>query len=215
MLPQTPQWLMHAERRFGFLAVPNLAIFLVAIQAIGYVMLWLKAGSDPYAADLLVERLVLIPEAVIQGEVWRLITFIAIPLSMNFFMVLILWFLYFILSSLAQAWGDFKLTLYVLIAWLGTIVASMVTGISTDSFILMETSFFFALATLAPNNEVYLFFVIPVKIKWVAIITAILMFAWPLLLGSLADKIFLVVASLNYILFFGPYFWNMMRQKVR
>jgi len=206
---QSPRWLESAERKFGFLAIPNLGLVLVALQALGSLLLWFKAGSDPDAMSILLERLVLDPQAVFAGEVWRIVTFLAIPLSTNLLMIIVLWFLYFVLSSLAQSWGDFKLTVYILIAWIGTVLASLIFQVPVESFLLIESSFFFALATLIPDYEVLLFFLVPVKIKWVALVTAVMMFFIPLVFSGWDYKLYLIVASLNYILFFGPYFFDM------
>lgn len=211
---QAPRWLEWAERRMGWLSIPNLGLFVVALQAMGFAFLWIKAGSDPYSAAALTERLVLDPQAVLAGEVWRIVTFLTIPLSPNIWMVFVLWFLYFVLSTLGHVWGDFKLTIYFLIAWLAAVSSSLLFGVTVDSFLFIESTFFFAVATLIPDYEILAFFVLPIKIKWVALFSATLMVLVPLLMGDWAYRLYVLVASLNYLIFFGPGFLRRIRQEM-
>ncbi|HSQ42425.1 MAG TPA: hypothetical protein VLM37_09120 [Fibrobacteraceae bacterium] len=208
---QPPRWLGWAERHFHWLTIPNLGLFLVALQTLGFAFLWIKGASDPYAAANLAQLMVLDPQAVLSGEIWRIFTFLTIPLSNSIWMIFVLWFLYFVLSSLAQAWGDFKLTIYFLIAWLATVVASLLFRVPVDSFLFIETTFFFALATLIPDYEILFFFLLPIKIKWVALFSACIMILVPLLVGDWAYRLYVLVASLNYLLFFGPAFYYRLR----
>ena len=212
---QAPRWLNWAERKFGWIAIPNLGIFLIALQAMGFAFLWIKSGSDPYAAAAWTQRLVLDPHAVMAGEVWRVVTFLTIPLSNDIWMIFVLWFLYFVLGSLGSAWGDFKLTVYVGIAWLAAVLGSLLFDVPVDNFLFIESTFFFALATLIPDYEILIFFVLPVKIKWVALFSATLMILVPLLFGDWAYRLYVVVASLNYLLFFGPGFYNRIKLEMQ
>ena len=211
---QAPRWLDKAERKFGWLTIPNLGVLIVALQAMGFIILWFKAGSDPFAAASMVQKLVLDPQAVLAGEVWRIFTFLCIPLSQDLWMIFVLWFLYFVLGSLGHAWGEFKLTLYFLISWLSTVIASLLFSVPVDSFLFIETTFFFALATLVPDYEILIFFVLPVKIKWVALFSATLMILVPLLVGDWEYRLYVLVASLNYLLFFGPGFYQRIRMEM-
>lgn len=210
-----PKWLEYAERKFHWIAIPNLGMFLIALQAMGFAFLLLKSGSDPYAASAILQMLVLDPNAVLAGEVWRVVTFLTIPLSNDIWMIFVLWFLYFVFSSLGRAWGDFKLTVYFLIAWLGAVAASLIFKVPVDSFLFIESTFFFALATLIPDFEIYILFVLPVKIKWVALFSATMMILIPLLAGDWAYRLYVLIASLNYLLFFGPGFYNILRMEMR
>ena len=94
MFNSDPKWLRFLERRIGWIAIPNIAILLITLQALGFIAINMNPG---FAAIL-----ALIPEAVLQdGEYWRLITFLAMPLSNSvLWMFFVLWFLYFILGTL-------------------------------------------------------------------------------------------------------------------
>jgi hypothetical protein len=90
-MAQSPRWLDRLERVLGWLAIPNIAVIFVTLQALGFLML----SSDP----IWLTRLALVPEMVSAGEYWRLVTFLALPVSMSLLWVIFsLWFLYFILN---------------------------------------------------------------------------------------------------------------------
>jgi hypothetical protein len=100
-MAQSPRWLDRLERVLGWLAIPNIAVIFVTLQALGFLML----SSDP----IWLTRLALVPEMVSAGEYWRLVTFLALPVSMSLLWVIFsLWFLYFILNMIENEWGAFK-----------------------------------------------------------------------------------------------------------
>lgn len=203
----TPRWIKWLEKRFEWISIPRLGLYLVVLQAMGFLLV---AGKPEF-----VGQLVLDPQAVFAGEIWRVVTFLAIPMSNSFLVIFVLWFLYYVMNSLERAWGAFRLTLYFLIAWIGAVLCSLLLGIPIETFILIETSFFFALATLIPDFEILLFFILPIKIKWIAIFTAIIMIAIPLAFGSWAQRLYLLVACANYLAFFGPGFYLYLKQEMR
>src|ERR1051326_17105 len=103
---QTPKWIDRFERLMPGLGIPNLALFLCGAQAIGF---FLVLSQGARALNLLV----LYPDLVIKGELWRLVTFLALPLSLSpIWMVFVLMFMYFIINGIEQEWGDFRTTLY-------------------------------------------------------------------------------------------------------
>jgi hypothetical protein len=68
---------------------------------------------------------------------------------------------------------------------------------------LLNLSLFFAFATLYPDIQIYVLFVLPLKVKWLAFLSlAPLMLE--LVLGSLATKAAILVSFLNYFVFFAP-----------
>ena len=160
------------------------------------------------------ERLVLYPEQVFQGEIWRIFTFIAIPLTNNFLVFFVLWFFYDVMVWLEEIWGSTLLTVYFLFAWFSTVLASVLTGMSAETFAYMECSFFFALATLAPNREIYLFFILPIAFKWIAVFIAAVLLIVPLLLTAYESLFYLILLFANYLLFFGKDYWLFFRKKL-
>jgi len=195
---QTPKWIDRLERLMPGLGVPNLALYLVGAQALGFLL----ALTQQSVLGLLY----LDPALVLKGEVWRLITFLVMPLSISpLWMVFVLGFLYFIINGLEEEWGEFRTTLYVLVAVVLTITFSLVFQWPITNIVQLQSTLFFAAATVAPEYQILLFFVIPVKMKWLAWVSvAYIIFA--LIFGSWLSRLYLLTMYANYLLFFGPYF---------
>ncbi|GHV11882.1 hypothetical protein AGMMS49938_03370 [Fibrobacterales bacterium] len=194
-----PNWLVWADKNLKWFSIPQLPLLLTIIQTVGF---FLSMGRPSFVSSL-----VLYPSAVFGGEFWRIFTFIAIPLSNNFLVLFVLWFFYGIMTWLESVWGSTLLTVYFLVSWASTVLASLLVGIPVETFAYMECSFFFALATLNPNREIYLFFILPVAFKWIAGFIAIVLLAVPLFLGSYYQWIYMILLFANYLLFFGRDWW--------
>jgi hypothetical protein len=68
---------------------------------------------------------------------------------------------------------------------------------------MLFASLFFAFARFYPDQVIYLFFILPVKIKWVAWASAaFLLFGF--FVNSNSYRMALVAAFTNYLIFFGP-----------
>ena len=144
--------------------------------------------------------------AILSGQVWRLVTFIFVPPSNQniFFFAITLYFFYFIGNALEREWGSNKFTIFYFFGVLLNILAGFLVGSASMYYVNM--SMFFAFATLFPDLQFLLFFIIPVKAKWLAWFDA----AWFALsiIQYLAYGMFLlaiipVLAILNYLLFFA------------
>ncbi len=191
----------------SWLAIPGISVLLVTLQGLGFLMVM----SDP----IWITRLALIPEAVLLGEPWRLITFLALPLSMSPIWVLFsLWFLYFVVNLIEQEWGAFKTTLYVLISIMVTIGFSFAFSYPVTNISKFESSLFLAAAALFPEMEIRLFFAIPVKIKWLAWFTLALV-GIELVRTDWMDRFFILAIYSNYLVFFGPQLLGQIKNAVR
>jgi hypothetical protein len=190
------------ERRFGRFAIPGLLRIVVALTALVYLLTFLNRDF--------ISVLTLEPARILHGEVWRLVTYIFIPGAIGqpgsmvqpLWLLLALWFLLFIGERLEQAWGAFRLNLYFLIGMIGTTIAAFFFG-AQFSNAMLASSLFFAFANFYPEEVIYLFFILPVKVKWLAWIAA----AWLLLQfvsGPTSLRMALVAAFANYLIFFGP-----------
>jgi hypothetical protein len=166
------RWLDRIEQRLDWLHFPGLFKYLTFLGVIAYACQWAR----PDIALLLdFDR-----EKILAGEVWRVFTFLFVPMGMRSFSawgVFILFFavqLAFMISdSLEEAWGTTRTTLYILVGWLGLIIAQFVFApYSLASGLLLSTSMFFAFATLYPRVELMLFFIIPVQVRILAWISA-------------------------------------------
>jgi hypothetical protein len=204
----SPQWLRTLERKMQWLAVPHIAVLFVTLQALGFLMVM----SDP----IWVPRLALIPQAVtINGEYWRLITFLALPLSTSpIWVIFTLWFLYFVINLIENEWGAFKTTLYVLVSITVTIAFSLAFGYPVLDVSKFESSLFLAAAALFPDMTVSLFLIMPVKIKWLAWF-ALAMLGWEFINSDWLERFFTLAIFSNYLVFFGPSMLNNIRLALR
>ena len=188
-------WLDKLEKRFGFLTIPA----LIRIVVVFNVLVWGLVYLNPDFRFVLA----LDPARIVHGEVWRLITYIFLPQSFNLlWMVLALWFLWFIGDGLERAWGAFRLTLYFFVGMIGTTIAAFFFGSNFSSTMLIS-SLFFAFARFYPDVVIYLFFILPVKIKWLAwVYAALLLFGF--VVGTNSYRMAVIAAMSNYLIFFGP-----------
>jgi len=192
------------ERRFGFIGIPGLPRILVGFAALVFGLAWLLPGF--------VSILTLDPDKILHGEVWRLFTYIFIPQSLHpLWVIFALWFLWWVGEGLERAWGSFRLTLYVLVGMIGTTVAAFFFGSNfSNSMLLM--SLFLAFAHFYPEEIIYILFVLPVRIKWLAWAAgAVLIFGFATKTNSYRAA--LIAALVNYLIFFGPEFVHRARHR--
>ena len=211
------RWINALERRFGHLAVPGLMRIIVAFNVLVFLLSQAKGSF--------VQLLELRPDRVFAGEVWRLVSFVFIPGETAggdglFGPSRIIWFflylnlLWLMGEGLEQAWGSFKLNLFYLIGVIGTSVAVCCFNLDGATGFYLNTSLFLAFATLFPNFQILLFFVIPVAAKWLAIATFVLLGVT--FLGSeMVVRVGILVALANYLLFFGPSWVDRWREQGR
>jgi membrane associated rhomboid family serine protease len=192
------------ERRLGFIAIPGLIRAIVTLNVLVFILVYLNKGFDSYLA--------LDMARVRAGEVWRLVTYIFVPQMSHPLMVLIaLWFLWFIGDGLERAWGPFRLTLYFLVGMIGTTVAAVLSN-SQFSNQMLFTTLFFAFAHFYPDEIIYVFFILPLKIKWIAwVYAAFLVLAF--VTQSNSYRLALIAALSNYLIFFGPGIVQRLRQR--
>ena len=199
------------ERRIGFIAIPGLIRIVVGFTALVCVL----AFVNPY----LLEIFDLDIAAVKRGQLWRVITYLFVPRSpvqpgamlSPIWAVMALWFLWMIGEGLERAWGPFRLTLYFILGMIGTTVAAFLFGAQFSNSML-AASLFFAFAWFYPEEVIYVFFILPMKIKWLAWISAgflILGFVT----GNNVYRLSLFAAFINYFVFFGPEIFHNARHR--
>jgi len=194
-LPQLMTWVDKLERRLGFLGIPGLIRIVVGLNALVFMLVRLNPDFR-FALDL-------DPGRISHGEIWRLVTYIFLPQTSSFlWIILLLWFLWFIGEGLEQAWGAFRLSLYFFVGMVGTTAAAFFFG-ARFSNSMLYASLFFAFARFYPDQVIYLFFILPVKIKWVAWVSAAFLLLG-FVLNSNSYRMALVAALSNYLIFFGP-----------
>lgn len=194
--------------RFG---IPNLMRVIVIGNVAVYVLMLLTQANDANALSFLTFNL----NALLHGEVWRLVTFVFVPAYSSPFALLIsLYFYYWIGSTLERQWGTAKFNLYyisgTLLTVLGVVLASLITGnpyLTAAGTGYVNLSMFFAFAFLFPDTTVLLFFILPVKMKWLAYLDGAL-FAFDIIKAigahNWAGVVLPIVALLNFAVFIWP-----------
>lgn len=146
-----------------------------------------------------------------RGQIWRLFTFIFVPPASSVLtLALALYFYYFIGSTLERVWGTFRFNVYYLCGLLGCMAAGLITGYGSNDY--LNLSLFLAFAYLFPNHEVLLFFIIPIKMKYLAYLDWAL-FAISLIFGSWASRAAVIASLINFFLFFGPDIWYQIKMR--
>lgn len=190
------KWVHQLERKYQKYAIRNLITYIIGLNALVFALSLLLPGRP------VVESLVLYPDRVLQGEIWRLLTYIFIPpTSSPIWIIFVLYFYYLVGSGLEQAWGAFRFNLYYFLGMVGTTLAAFITGAGYTGAYL-NLSLFLAFARLYPELELLIFFILPVKLKYLAWLN------WAILGGTvifaaLPYKIAAVAAVVNYFIFFG------------
>lgn len=183
--------------RFG---IPNLMLYLLAGQVIVFVL-------DMLSHNMATGLLAFSRSGVLAGQVWRLVTFAIVPNSSNpFNLFLSCYFYYWIGRTLEQAWGSARFTLFYLSGVLLSALSGMLLGYTNIYYI--NLSVFLVIATLYGEMRVLLFFVVPIKMKWMALIDVALILvdvvqfarlgAWAFALAPLASFV-------NYFIYTWPY----------
>ena len=168
------------EKRFARYAVPSLTVIIIGCYVIGYVLQLIRPGIAAY--------MTLEPALIVKGQVWRLITWLVIPPgSLGIFTIIMLFFYFSIGRTLEKSWGDFRYNVYIFggifltivtafICWavLSAVYGTSVTfgsgGASPFSTYYISLSIFLGFAATFPEARVYLYFILPIKIKWLGIL---------------------------------------------
>ena len=198
--------LNRLERRFGEIYIPHFAYVLVGLKLVGLVLM--RGNPQVYA------RLIFIPEKVLQGEWWRLLGFLCIPETSNLFWLFFeLYLLVLFVNGLEQRWGAFRVNVYYLCGYVLSVSFSLLTGWTLGDASYLNRTLMLAFAALYPNFPLYLFFIISVPIKWLALLIWAWM-AYTFITAPWMGRIFLLVIISNYLLFFGPSHWQSVKQYV-
>ena len=179
-------WLNKLERKYGRFGIPNLTNILVAGQIL------------VFAIELFIDRTItawvgLNRFFLLQGQIWRAITFVFIPFSGG--------------SILSVVLG-------IYFTWfVGTALACLLTGVTASTYCL-SLSLLLAFAMLYPEVQLLLFFVIPIRVKYFGFFAAAL-WVFSFLSAPLAGKLSYLLSMLNVWAFFGPMAYRSVRAWIR
>jgi hypothetical protein len=187
------------ERALGRWALPGVSLYLV----IGQVGIYLLAMLGRMDATLLM----LVPELVRHGEAWRLVSFLFLPPNTNFVFIVFAWWMFYLMGNALEAyWGVFRYNVFLLVGYGLTVGLAFLQPIAIVSNQFLAGSVFLAFAYLNPEFEIMLFFILPVKIRWLALF-AWASYAFYFVMGSWASRLQIVAAVGNFFLFFGRDLW--------
>ena len=197
------------ERKFGRFGIPNLTIYMIVCYVIGYALMIVNPG--------ILNWLSLEPAYILRGQVWRLVTWVLYPPSTSgvlWFAIAVLFFYYPIGTSLERTIGTFKYTLYILSGVVFTILGAFILYFLLGGNVLVGNVFstyyislstFLAYAMCYPDMQVLLMFIIPVKMKWMAIFYVVIV-VYEMIQYVMAGAWYLVIpivaSLLNFIIFF-------------
>lgn len=192
------------ERKFGKYAIPNLMYYVVILYAVGIFVCWQSPAF--YFNYLMLDA-----RAILHGQIWRIVTFLMWPLSNNPILNVLVIFCYYNLGhTLEYVWGSFRFNVYFFMGIFGHVLAAVIIYLLfgmvyplTPEY--LNFSLFFAYAATFPEAQFLLFYVIPIKAKWLALFNGAY-FIYGLIFGGMAMRIAIVMSLLNFILY-----WTMSR----
>ena len=207
------QYLNKIERKCRKFAISNLMLYIV----LGMTVVWIAnliLSTNPNNNVNLIELLMFDREKILHGEVWRVLSFVFIPPSTILIILtpIILYFFWFMGSSLEYKWGAFKFNVFYFTGIIGCITAGFIIGYATNVF--LDLSLFLAFAILFPNEQLLAFFVLPIKAKWLALVDGIFL-VYSFIKGSSDIRIFIILSIINIIIFFGKDFFSMVYYLIR
>ncbi len=212
-------WLNKLERKIGRYAIPNLIVWMIGAYTIGFVLYTVSPG--------ILNLLTLSPYHILHGQIWRLFTWVLMPTESNLIFLLIMALFYYQLgTTLERTWGTFRFNVYIFSGMIFTVIGAFVlyaiyyvqnlsaitampalaANLSSSlgwgySVNYINMSIFLAFAVMYPDMQVMLYFIIPIKMKWMAIVYGVLIM-YNFVMSGWAGRISIVMSMLSFIVFF-------------
>lgn len=188
------------EAKFGRnTGIPNLMTLIVAGMAaavVGEILLMFLPSPN----ISLIEWLTFDKAAILRGQVWRVFTFVFVPPDASIiFMVFALYFYWMLGNTLEREWGTLRFTLFYMCGMLGNVIAGTITNYATSHY--LNLSLFLAAALIYPNNTLNIYGILPVKMKWLALMDLALIL-YSFIFSSWPVRIAVIVSLVNVLLFF-------------
>ncbi len=190
-----------------FFVIPRLALVLTLGSVLCFAFAMISPGFLPFIA--------FVPELIFQGQIWRLISFIFYPFAMHPIFALFTYYLFFVMgAALEKQWGSGKFNLFMFAGYFLTVAVSFLTPqtVATNYYIYLAV--YLAFAAMHPDFELYLFFVVPVKMKWLAWVVAALT-GLEFFVSPLSSKLAILAAAFNFLIFFGPEYFRKTKAQVK
>lgn len=211
-------FLNKLERKFGRYAISNLAKYLIYGYGAGYALYFL---GMIFKLDLL-SLISLDPYKILHGQIWRLVTWIIVPPEISFWAIFLLLIFFSFGNTLERTWGTFRFNVYIISGIVFTLIGAFIlygayflAGYTAKypPYILSShigdyfktyyvyLTIFFACAVEYPDIQMLMMFIIPIKLKWIAVFMAVIL-GLNFLAGNWETKIAVIASLLNFALFF-------------
>ena len=193
------KFLNKLERKFGRYAISNLPAIIIALYAAGYLIYLFMPELLSY--------LTLSPGLILKGQVWRLVSWILVPPgSPDLFTVVMLYCYFSFGRTMEYSWGAFRFNVYILSGILFTILGAFLLyflgfGGGYFSTYYINMSIFLAFAATYPNMEVLLYFLIPVKVKWIGVLYGVFLL-YDVINSGWAIRVSIIASLMNFLVFF-------------
>jgi hypothetical protein len=201
------------DRRFGRFAPTHITLYLI----IGQVFVCLSSLLGLLDLD----QFVLVPALATHGEPWRLLTFLFFPPPVNYASMFSLamlpfaWWIFYLMGTALEAyWGAFRYNLFLLTGVVLTIAAAFLNPLAPVTNGFIAGSVFLAFAWLNPDFELALFFILPIKIKWLALFTWVV-YGYKLVMGAPSTRWQILASVANFLIFFSKEIIDTMRYRRR
>lgn len=165
------KFLDKLERLFGRFAIKNIMKYVAMLYGIGLVISIFSVSQDHQIYSLFYLDF----DMIKRGQVWRLVTFM-IPLVTVRSLIwdaITVYVYYMIGNALERVWGSFRMNLYFISGLLFNVLSSFIIylfiGFTVQPTIdVINQTLFFAFAAIYPNTQFLIYFIIPVKAKYLA-----------------------------------------------
>lgn len=182
------------ERLVAPITVPNITMYLVIAQT--FVLLaWVLGKID-------VRMLMFVPSLFAEGDWWRIFTFVTIPPGKGIMVAFALYLFYLYGNALEQHFGVVRYNLFLFTGFALTVGLAFLAPNSAAINLYLGGAVFLAFAFLNPDFTLHLFFILPVKIKWLAVVVWVF-YGFTFVVGSLSQRLAVLAATGNFLLFFG------------
>lgn len=201
--------LNQLEKPLGKLALPKILRWIAGFQVLSWA---LSKFSKEFLGWIVFDR-----EAILSGEIWRLLTWVLFPASdFVLFVIIAALFMFFINDALESRWDSFRLNVYVIASVLFISLAGLLPARGAELLLnsIFYSSIFLAFASLFPNQVIHLFGIIPIKAKWLGWANAAFLIAMILTSPSLpllAGMVF--IGMTPYLVTFVPGLISSYRQQ--
>ncbi len=176
--------------------IPNLMLYISLGTALVYLFTLFSQNYTLYYL-LCFDR-----AAILRGQVWRLVTYPLTFLNGNVLLMFIALVCYYSLGrAMENLWGTLRFNLFYLSGVVMMDIYCMIFGGQADASYL-NLSLFLAYATLYPDSQFLLLFIIPVR-AWIFALLDLVLVLFGLIFDPFPDNLFSVISLANYFLFFG------------